>query len=366
MGQCRSNGFRFTQGVSTEIAYPDGYASCTNIQSPGPLTMKLSPSPTNPNVLQVFLSNILVADVNFNAFEPNGVISANGAAAEIIMSRKIINIVLTEMFGDNILQPNINYGVGDVYQIEYVPVERNARVFAIREPYIQAAIIVRGSVMFQMGSNPPIVGNLVNIITNRTCSKNTGGGYCDNNNDCLLLSDCENVRIPAILIKAQTNTDGSDLGDATFQICDKIQYYDSKMLDMDDNNTCKIRYIATKDLKQTKFQKGNLNIASVLKGEGHTACEKLSNLFMDFGYELKITFLEFANNIMIYVVIRYILSKLIFGDFNMDYLLGKYYNTFIDNLGKSRFCSFVEIFLDCNSIIYDYDKYFKRSKDETK
>ena len=37
----------------------------------------------------------------------------------------------------------------------------------------------------------------------------------------------------------------------------------------------------------------------------------------------------------------------------------KYYKQFIKDLRKSRFCAFVEFFLDCNQISYGYDKYFR-------
>jgi hypothetical protein len=316
------------------------------------------------------IANIFLSDVS----RPSSTLLLNGVEQSPGLGEVKFTLgeKITALNSDLILLiPNREYGVGDEYYLVHNSSKcpqagrTGAFLYFVRTDEIKQTIDSNSKIGATLNSLNSL--NSLNIPFKVKCSKkgcnnnnnNNNDSYCNCNNDCTSLSDCENVRVPAILIKAQTNSGGSDLGDAYFQICDEIQYYDKTC--NDDDNTCKIRYIDTKDLKQTKFQQGNLNTVFVLKGEGHTACERLSNIYKKLKNESEITFLEFANNIMTYVVIRYILSKLIFGDFNMEYLLGKYYNTFIDNLGKSRFCAFLEIFLDCNSIVYDYDKYFRYS-----
>ena len=60
---------------------------------------------------------------------------------------------------------------------------------------------------------------------------------------------------------------------------------------------------------------------------------------------------------------KYIPARVLYGNFNMDYLLGKYNDKFLKDLGESRFCAFLEFFLDTTtSPVVGYDKYFKYSK----
>ena len=64
-------------------------------------------------------------------------------------------------------------------------------------------------------------------------------------------------------------------------------------------------------------------------------------------------------------MLRYILSRLMYGEFDINYLLNEYTIKFINDLKQSRFCEFAQFFLDCNQpvtgfgiIIYGYEKYF--------
>ena len=63
---------------------------------------------------------------------------------------------------------------------------------------------------------------------------------------------------------------------------------------------------------------------------------------------------------------RYILSRILYGKFCIDYLLEKYYKQFIKDLGRSRFCRFIEFFEDCtdpNNNFVVYEKYFLYDKE---
>jgi len=144
----------------------------------------------------------------------------------------------------------------------------------------------------------------------------------------------ENLRIypkiyPKIFIHSQTLIDGTDIGDTIFI----VEYEDSEF---------------------DKFEKSCPKVVSVLKGEGCTAVEKSNNI-----HKLEpnnLTYLEFANNLIQYSMVRYFLSRLLYGKFNINYLLGKYYYKFLKDLSKSRFNHYVEFFTTGQLI--GYDKYF--------
>jgi hypothetical protein len=68
----------------------------------------------------------------------------------------------------------------------------------------------------------------------------------------------------------------------------------------------------------------------------------------------------FYDNIIRYGMVRYILSKILYGNFNINYLLRKYYKQFLIDLGKSRFCNFLQFFK--NPVNSELFKYFKKYK----
>jgi hypothetical protein len=59
-------------------------------------------------------------------------------------------------------------------------------------------------------------------------------------------------------------------------------------------------------------------------------------------------------------MLKYILTRLLYGDFNVDYLLDKYNDKFIEDLSKSRFYGSLPIFTECvnNVCVYNYNQYF--------
>lgn len=65
---------------------------------------------------------------------------------------------------------------------------------------------------------------------------------------------------------------------------------------------------------------------------------------------------------------RYILSRILYGNFDINYLLEIKYKRFIKDLGRSRFCRFIEFFENCtispdfSEIFVGYEKYFLYDK----
>lgn len=198
------------------------------------------------------------------------------------------------------------------------------------------------------------------IVFTRVKNITIDTAICGNIKD-LCTTSCKTVRIPAICIAGQTLLDGSDVSDMTFTIFDKCQYYEEKCIVDNSQNKCQLLRIKCSDLKETKFIKCCPWMVSVTRGKGETLREKLEYLISKNLQPEGMGIEEFLYNIVFYGMTRYILSRILYGKFDINYLLEKYYKRFIKDLGRSRFCIFVEFFEDCRNPEYNfvgYEKYF--------
>ena len=158
------------------------------------------------------------------------------------------------------------------------------------------------------------------------------------------------VEIPFINISGQTLIDFSDVGNMKFTIGDKFTYYQEIPL----KSKCITPKMIDKDqLKLTIFEQHCPLLVSVLKGTGNTMYEKAADIYK--GEE----FPGVYSTMILYGMLRYILARILYGNFDINYILNKYNKKFLRDLKSSRFCSFVEAFTDPNSKIYGYDKYFR-------
>ena len=132
---------------------------------------------------------------------------------------------------------------------------------------------------------------------------------------------------PEIEFYGKFNIDSREISYVSFNILDSYQYHENN----DDNF-----------LKKTKFVEHNIQILSVIKAMGgNTLREKL--LYILERVPLKISVEDFAKKLITYAMLRYILSRLLYGEFNIKYLKGCKYNRFIKDLRKSRFSDFINI-----------------------
>ena len=179
---------------------------------------------------------------------------------------------------------------------------------------------------------------------------------------------CDSIRIPQINITAQTTIDGSDINDAIFTILDEFDYdrtsrsvlHSTTHNNIIQENTCAIRYIKRNDVEETVFRQCCPYMVSVIRGKGKTFYDRVLSIYNKLGEaKIGVNFITFYRYLVLYGMAKYILSKLLYGDFNIDYLLGKYNEKFLADLGESRFCGFIEFFEDCESPVRGYNKYFK-------
>jgi len=170
-----------------------------------------------------------------------------------------------------------------------------------------------------------------------------------------LLNNKNNFIVPSIDIDFQSLIDGSDIGNTIFKIIDDFQYYKHKTTPIVPNRICKI--MSSNNPKITIFEKSCPLIVSVLKGIGNTAWEKTNYLFENVVTNINDIY-NFFINLVKYSMTKYLLSRLMYGTFNIKYVLNEYNKTFLKDLSNTRFCYFVYLFTDPNSNIFGYEQYF--------
>ena len=161
--------------------------------------------------------------------------------------------------------------------------------------------------------------------------------------------------VPSIDINFQSLIDGSDIGNTVFTIIDKVNYYNHKTTPIIPNYTCKTLY--TNDPKPTIFNKSCPLITNILKGKGNSAYEKIVYLMENVVIDQNDAY-DFALLLVKYSMLKYILSRLMYGNFNINYVLNKYNKKFIKDLSNTRFCKFLYDFTNPNSDIFGFNKYF--------
>lgn len=142
--------------------------------------------------------------------------------------------------------------------------------------------------------------------------------------------------LPQILINSQYLIDQSDIGNTLFEV-----------RDIND--------------KISSYEKACPKIVSVLKGVGLTARDKVNYIFTTERYKINVLGLQFFDNLVKYSVVKYFLSYLLYGKWNIKYLLGKYNNKFLDDLKNSQYNKFYDGFTNPNSEVYGYNEFFLRN-----
>lgn len=173
----------------------------------------------------------------------------------------------------------------------------------------------------------------------------------------IVLDPCELVKVPILNIVGYTLSDGSDIGEVTFTILDQYQYDKKEPLQLTCKK-CKPHYIKRKKIKETQFIKCCVKIVSVFKGKGCTLFDKLQYIWIK--KQPTINFDVFYERVFLYAMSKYILCRLLYGHFDIHYLLQKFNKQFLKDLKHSRFCGALTLFVDPQSIVFGYNQYFKK------
>lgn len=208
------------------------------------------------------------------------------------------------------------------------------------------------------------------------CGWGDDGDNCGNNDDDLLLaakelpsiSFCGSTqncivsaanRYPRITIQAQTTVDVTDLGDAVFYILDTFPWKGDEIPD----NTCQYRFARAEDLVRTDFRLCCPFIGKYLCNGGVSglyASEKILALWQSDPSVQKYSVSQFYGQIALYAMLTVFLNRPLTGKFDFDILYSKNYCDFIQKVGASRLCHFVDDYTNPSSPIVGFQKYFKK------
>lgn len=336
MGSCESSCFVFPPTSVTSIS---SYGTC-NVGTPSPLVLVLTPT----TVLNTFIVSVQGIDL-VSVYTPNNInftltslVSGGGISLGLPSGNMLFSITLN---GPIAGLDSTSYKAGDIYAF-----------WTGGSCGFQAYVYFTRNKTQSISASPTqITPTQITPVQPLPCPSCSG---CQ----IITTNTCGNVRVPAILILAQTTVDGSDIGDVLFTICDKITYYKETPLPPEDK--CVVVYATPDQIKQTTFRRCCPSIVSVLRGKGDTAHDKALSIYNRYESRIGTTFLIFTENLMLYSMAKYVLSRILYGNWNIDYILGKFNDKFLKDLGNSRFCEFLILFEDCQiSPVYGYNKYFK-------
>lgn len=263
-----------------------------------------------------------------------------------IANSRTIKVIL-EPSNDNM------YIAGDTYLIHLVLNDANEFIGAM------VSFSRRKQLDISIPNTTDGLNTISNIIINTNPSTEINQSEisysgCDSFTENICINDSKNIRVPIISIFGQTTIDGSDVGEIIFAVCDEYTYYKSKKLS---SNHSTIDYINPSQLKLTLYREYCPIMGAVLDGFGSTAYSKA--LYLHEKSKLTMNVNTFYSNLLLYGMMKYHLSRILYGNFNVNYLLGKNTNKFLKDLKSSRFCNFVTYFLDSKSPVYEYHNYFR-------
>lgn len=272
-----------------------------------------------------------------------------------VKDSSVIQIIVGNISGDagHFMVPNNLYVKGDIYEIYLNTCDVNGnRGGAVR--------FIRSFSGVSFEASPMSLSNLL-AIDPSISSTSIKKSVC-RNGSCRKIPPnqiCNKVLVPGIIINGLTNVDGTDVGDVKFTITDEFTYYKEKPIPH--KNHCGIFYIDQKLVKETIFHRCCPQLVSVLRGKGMTFYDKALSIY-NASTDITLNFTDFLLYLILYGMARYILSRILYGNFDINYLLGEHYKKFLKDLGGSRFCGFIEIFEDCQSPVFGFNKYFKFEK----
>lgn len=278
----------------------------------------ISPPTLLIDIISLVASSVIitVGKATFTVTDGNEVSNNNPEITNFrIIPNNINNFSLIVLFTGN----GPNWHIGDFY--EFIYNNKGSGIFTIKGSFSRSNRVVENNVIDPTSENK------------------------------------DNIAVPIINILGQTTADNANIGDFIFTILDEFKYYHPIP---PKDNFCGTFSILPNQVQKTILKQYCPKIFIVVKGKGMTLYERVENIFRKLGFDVIGLFLtDFYPRIIFYAMVKYILSRLLYGDFNIKFLLGKYNDKFLNDLQNSRFCGAISIFTDPNSIVFGYNKYFK-------
>ena len=159
------------------------------------------------------------------------------------------------------------------------------------------------------------------------------------------------VEVPTIIIKACFDDALTNIDLVRFQIRDEFSYEIKRKEPstcpgcfVREKGKCLIKGICAEDVVISQL-KTNLDITTMIDAPGNTLYEKIN-------------YLPQVDPILmiLYAYLKIILARAMYGNFSLTYLSQSFNEKFFEDLSKSRFCRFIEPFVELD--ILDYNMYF--------
>lgn len=165
--------------------------------------------------------------------------------------------------------------------------------------------------------------------------------YCPQNTDSYINTCFNNIsQLPWISRIYQSSLSGENLSEALFEVYDTISYKD-----------CGESIHQRNKIIKTVFNRHpDFNI--VIDAQGSNLDEKIR--YLRAKYCSKLNHYIFRDRLTEYGMLKYILGKLIYGNFSLKYLTRSFNEKFKRKLGKTRFRKFLPEL----EILEEYNKYF--------
>ena len=172
------------------------------------------------------------------------------------------------------------------------------------------------------------------------------------------------VEIPSITMSLQTDLRGNNLNEAAFDVFDNIFYcsnypptcsHSNNCIDtVSDKRTqgCPIDEIPENKLRKTEYSIIPFKFNRVVRGRGCTLREKSAAI-----NDTELDVDDFMLRLCVFGMLKYILARMMTGQFKLKWLLNRNEDEFFDQLRNSRLCRFREAFDD--PTIKGYGKYFR-------
>ena len=152
---------------------------------------------------------------------------------------------------------------------------------------------------------------------------------------------CNTFR-PRITINEVSTIDEQNFGEALYTVLDSEEYSDTV--------TCQSTLIG--DSWKSVFSTFP-EINPVVRGKGCSLQQKFRSLIEH--YNLSISMNVFTKNMATWSLLKYILGRLLYGDFDLKYLSACFHTQFLRDLSRSRFSAFSRVF----DALAKYNRYFK-------
>ena len=160
---------------------------------------------------------------------------------------------------------------------------------------------------------------------------------------------------PTITVEAETAAQGQNFGEAFFTVLDNKKHSGTF--------NCKNRVVkvitpggVVKGIESQFSEFPQFNC--ILKGKGCSLMQKFRSLIVHF--DLETTLENFTAHIALYVYAKYILSRLLYGDFNVNYLSSCLDARFLKDLKASEeYSDFSIIFTDREIGLIGFGRFFK-------